>query len=104
MPKVERILHAAVVAPQKNMIFIGKCHADCFQQALYMGVGISAESKHQGFMTSTGRYVSRAVAARIAFNSGQIKKNTGALISEELWHDQGPSSFKYDYIKGYYKD
>lgn len=104
MDKVERITHAAIVGEGGTMIFLGKSHADCYKQACATGCKTSDQSKHQGFMTSAGRYVPRTVAAQIAFNAGQIKKNSGALISEELWYDKDGGMFKYDSIKGYYKD
>ena len=42
----------------------------------------------QGFMTSTGRFVDRAEACRIARTAEQIKTKTGpsdVLFSEDVW-------------------
>ena len=40
----------------------------------------------QGFLTSTGRFVDRVEAKKIAFNSGQIKETiSNTLTSEDLW-------------------
>lgn len=42
----------------------------------------------QGFVTSRGRYVGRAEAARIAITAGQIERTqfqTDVLFSEDLW-------------------
>lgn len=43
-----------------------------------------AESE-QGFMTSTGRFVARKVAARLALAAGQISTEVGELQAENLW-------------------
>jgi len=42
----------------------------------------------QGFLTSNGRYVARAEAARVAIEAGQIDASqlrAGRLFSEDLW-------------------
>lgn len=43
------------------------------------------QSSPQGFMTSAGRFVERAEAARLAFAAGQIKDERQTLYSEDLW-------------------
>lgn len=42
---------------------------------------------NQGFLTSTGRYISRAEAVDVAYRSGQCKtpKVPNKLFSEDLW-------------------
>lgn len=39
----------------------------------------------QGFMTSYDRFVDRQEAGKIAFEAGQITKQTGKLTSEDLY-------------------
>lgn len=39
----------------------------------------------QGFVTSTGRYVGREEAARIALAAGQVARRVQALTSEDLY-------------------
>lgn len=39
----------------------------------------------QGFITSTGRFVTREEAALIAYNAGQIKEQVKRLFSEDLY-------------------
>lgn len=39
----------------------------------------------QGFLTNTNRFVDRIEAAAIALKSGQIKKETSMLFSEDLY-------------------
>lgn len=39
----------------------------------------------QGFVTSHGRYVDRADAARLAITAGQISRPALILFSEDLW-------------------
>lgn len=39
----------------------------------------------QGFVTSAGRFIRRAPAARLAFEAGQISEPKPSLFSEDLW-------------------
>lgn len=39
----------------------------------------------EGFLTKSGAFVSREMAAKIALRCGQIKKPKQRLISEDLW-------------------
>ena len=39
----------------------------------------------QGFLTNLNRFVNRKEAGKIAFKSGQIKKETDCLMSEDLY-------------------
>ena len=39
----------------------------------------------QGFVTSTGRFVRRPVAARIAFEAGQVPILLPRITTEHLW-------------------
>ena len=100
--KVEKILHAAMLLDRdSNFFLIGKSHSDCYQQGKNMNISVSSRFSAQGFVTSLGRFVKRPEAAKIAYVSGQVPYNRGALISEDLWLDNG---FSYDYVKGYFKD
>ena len=99
---IELIKHAAIVA-QDGMIILGKCHADCFHTLKHIGDRFSNKVEHQGFFTSHGRYVTRDIAARLAFASGQIKEKTEILCSEDLWHERHGGRFMYDSIRGYYE-
>lgn len=54
--------------------------------------GLRVSGRHQGFMTSRGRYVGRDVAMQIALAAGQVDPNnrksgssSGHLFSEDLW-------------------
>ena len=42
-------------------------------------------SGRQGFVTSAGRFVDRAIAADIAYAAGQIAEPRVRLFSEDLW-------------------
>lgn len=56
--------------------------------ALMVDIGHSKPIRGvQGFVTSSGKFVDRREAAKIAFESGQIKKETQpiTLYSEDLW-------------------
>lgn len=102
MSVIEKILHAAVKS-ETGLIFVGKCHGDCFWQAANMKIKMSQRANDQGFMTDNGRYVSREEAARIAYEAGQIDKKIEYLFSEDLWSKKDNGKFEYDYIKGYFK-
>lgn len=77
-----------------NGTFIcGRRHKDCYVIAdALMGSGfLERERKHQGFMTSTGRFVNREEAFQIAKECKQIvhkmfdEDATGSLTSEDLF-------------------
>ena len=98
----ERIVHAAVIAENGFLVFMGKCHADCFHQADGVGVKMTSKADSQGFVTNRGRFVKRKDAARIAFMAGQTKDPEDILFSEMLWSKKSGGKYKYDYVKGYY--
>lgn len=99
--KKEFIRHAAIRA-ENGMIFIGKCHADCFKKALNVGLTVTDDPFDQGFFTSKGRFINRVLAAKIAYESAQITERIPALTSEDLWDRSGGGLLNYDEIKGYY--
>ncbi len=100
---IELIKHAAIRGI-KGLIFLGKCHADCFRQAVNVGIKISNRADYQGFFTNKGRFVDRKQAFQIAKEAGQISSRiTGdILFSEMLWSERDDGNFDYDYITGYY--
>lgn len=64
-------------------IYIGKRHNDAIRKAVE-ATGIKPITGEQGFVTNTGRFVSRKEAAEIAFKAGQIKEPKDALFSEDV--------------------
>jgi hypothetical protein len=98
----EIIKHAAVKA-ENGMIFLGKCHADCFYQGFNVGFEMSSKAKDQGFFTNKGRYVTREQAAVIAKKAGQLKKDgkrkPAVLLSEDIWLQS--ERFVYTTMNGY---
>ena len=106
----ERILCAAVFVPtgqpaefhspgypEDGLLFTGLRHNDCIGMLLAWAQGqpdevvdsLGAEAlagKHQGFLTSRGRFVNRAEAARFAFVAGQTGDvRHESLSSEDLY-------------------
>lgn len=97
----EVIKHAAVMSDQ-GWIFLGKCHADCFNQMRAIGVPLPKGSMNQGFVTNFGRYVSRERANEIAVAADQVNyKQANFLISEMLWSERDYGKYNYDSINGY---
>ena len=93
--KMERIEKSAV--RHEGSIYTGKRHSDAINAAAE-ATGKTPVTGEQGFVTSTGRFVSREEAAKIAFSAGQItaaskgepRPETGReekekLFSEDLW-------------------
>lgn len=104
--EIELIKHAAVKSLNGDMILLGKCHAECFQQGFHSGIKMSKKAHDQGFITSNGRFVSRSEACLIAIGTGQITQIEGSytlLFSEELWSEESGGRFNYCYIRGYYE-
>ena len=87
---MEKILCAAICNPEefdmvgKQLIYCGYRH----NNILWQGKHVSRNPRHQGFLTSKGRFVSREQAAKIALEAKQIKElnysNTN-LFSEDLY-------------------
>jgi len=59
-------------------------HSDVNRIAIRSGVRL-AEGSVQGFVLSSGRFVDRLEAAKIALAAGQIEEPTDVLYSEHLW-------------------
>ncbi len=98
----ERITHAAVLTEDRGWPILGKSHAECFIKGENSGFAMSSRALDQGFITSRGRFVTRADAYFVALEARQItRKPGGILISEMLWADND-ALFDYDHVKGYY--
>ena len=100
--KKETIQHAAIKR-NDGVISTGKNHPQIIASSPY---GTCKAGSVMGFVTSKHRFVDRKEALKIAIESKQIKKDMDTihgcgLISENLWADSG---YKYDEIKGYYKE
>jgi len=87
---MERILCAAICNPEefdmadKPLIYCGYRH----NNILWQGKHVSRNSYHQGFLTSSGRFVSREIAASIALRAKQINElqfSDEDLFSEDLY-------------------
>ena len=91
--KNEFIICAAV--NYDGTIVCGRRHKDCYLTAESLlkkqNVPQFADRENQGFMTSTGRYVTRAEAFKIAKANNQIihkmfdNDSEGSLTSEDLY-------------------
>lgn len=91
MPKTERIICAAIHKPEeldmagKPLIYCGLRHP----YILWQGKHVSRNPHHQGFLTSTGRWVDReegliiALANKQVLDESQIRANR--LFSEDLY-------------------
>lgn len=61
-------------------------HRDAMDKAARLiGEEVYFDQESQGFVTSAGRFVSRYVAARLAFKAGQTATIKNPLTSEDLW-------------------
>jgi membrane peptidoglycan carboxypeptidase len=99
---IEEIKHAAVIS-ETGMIFLGKCHADCFAKMDNVGLNPMHMAQAQGFFTNHGRYVNREKAASIALLNGQVNSCDTILCSEDLWSKESCGQHNYCEIRGYYK-
>ena len=92
----EFITSAAIKLVVTGDIFKGIDHAVCIDRIHQEGIE-SIPAHVQGFVTSTGRFVDRIQAAKIAIACGQIEKlsyNHERLFSEELCY-QPPKPMIY---------
>ena len=67
----------------KGIVISGWRHANCFHQV--SAIGVEWNTDIQGFLTSKNRFVDRKEGGLIAFNCGQIERQTDCLFSEDLY-------------------
>ncbi len=82
MAAEERIVQAAIL--QDGEIFTGHRHY-MIMNKIHDKTGKDPFLGEQGFVTDTGRFVSRTEAARIALRAGQIKLPKAELTSDDLY-------------------
>lgn len=100
--KEERILCAAIwvddgkeyvhqpINITTGMVFCGWRHSNCFVllNAAFPKGSVDEQQlagKHQGFLTSLGRFVDRREAGKIAYKAGQVERPNLFLTSEDLY-------------------
>lgn len=82
--------------PKTGILFCGWRHCDCFVPLEAWAERLTAEERarigeeqlaglHQGFLTSTGRFVDREAAMVIARGAGQTDSASSGLFSEDLY-------------------
>lgn len=82
--------------PKTGLLFAGWRHSDCFTTLNAWKELLSIEERerigeeqfagrHQGFLTSRGRFVNRAEAMLIARAAGQTQSEKQDLFSEDLY-------------------
>lgn len=82
--------------PATGIVFGGWRHSDCYvavnawvarltdtEREIIGEEGL--HGRHQGFITSIGRFVDRDVAGRLAFTAGQVDRDGLHLTSEDLY-------------------
>ncbi len=84
---MEKIVASAILFEGK--VYTGKRHDNCIRTIINeTGVKKVGGQHPQGFVTDTGRFITREEGAKLALASGQIKElkfNTKKLFSEDLW-------------------
>ena len=80
--EIERIEVSAVL--HEGSVYTGKRHGDAIRAAVE-ATGKKPVTGKQGFVTNTGRFVSREEAVKIALAAGQITEAKDKLFSEDLW-------------------
>ena len=69
-----------------GIVFCGLRHSNCYGvMASIIQPRQYKKRSMQGFLTTKNRFVDRKEAGEIAFKSGQIKKETDCLFSEDLY-------------------
>ncbi len=87
---MEKIVHAAiqyiVQGRAEIQMVVGKRHGDCMKQFQDMGLKrVNRAFEQQGFVTDTGRFLSRLQACDLALLNGQYSGPRRQLFSEDLW-------------------
>lgn len=78
---MERIESAAIL--KDGVVYTGWRHADVMKSMFAQK--IRPAGAVQGFVTETGRFVDREIAATMAYIAGQIKTPKQELRSEDLY-------------------
>lgn len=77
-------IDCAAIKSTDGRVWTGKRHSHCF--ATIKQAGLQPSHKDQGFVTMSGRYVTREEAAELVKQTGQCKLNTPPLLySEDLY-------------------
>ena len=71
----EKIVHAGI--KWNDIVLMGCDHDTCRLNACHEGIDLRSRSVIEGFVTSEGRFLSRAEAFSIAKMSGQLVSNEG---------------------------
>ena len=71
----------AAILDAKGIIYTAKRHHLIFKQK----PNGALKRCPQGFVTDKGEFVDRAMAAKIAYNCGQIKEPKRMLFSEDIY-------------------
>ncbi len=77
---IERIEKAAVRTPD-GKIYARQTHEDVYA----WNPQASTEGREEGFITNTGRFISREKAGEIAFKAGQTKERKNSLTSPDIF-------------------
>lgn len=73
---------------ETGFVVCGRRHHNCFITTFIINEDYARDIKReceQGFLTSKDRWVTREEAGKLAFEAGQIKKETKCLFSEDLY-------------------
>ena len=79
---------AAAIMLSNGMIFVGKRHNDCFTNAtkiLKLETPTRLNNAIQGFLTSSGQFLSRVDAYYHAYTSDQCERQIPLDTSHEEW-------------------
>jgi hypothetical protein len=85
--KVETIVSAAVKRQCDGKVFLGGWHAEAHEYAGGWDIAVT-----DGFRTSTGRFVDRVEAARVAARANQVREGRTfphGVSSEDIWLPMG---------------
>lgn len=80
---MEKITKAAI--QHNGKIYTGYRHGNIMQDMAHEGVQGRVETQEMGFLTDTGRFVSRVEAAKIAYEAGQIPNGIYSLDSYQVF-------------------
>jgi hypothetical protein len=79
-----KIYVVAAAVRYKGHIYTGRRHADIIKDIVRHDVTAHIYQGDQGFMTNTGNFVNRELAASIAYAAGQIVNKQCTLYSEDI--------------------
>ena len=84
---MKETVNCSAILTGDGWMIAGKRHSDCMQEAIRLGRKIDHKPESQGFLTTSGRYVTRKNGRRLQDDAGVLSVAEGGYRGEELYSE-----------------